>query len=139
MDESLAAPLECVATLRGHNEPCVWHVAWSPTSLTVASCAADRAIRLWAPQRGGWECVAILEDGHERTVRRVSWAPCGTLFASCSFDKTAMIWKCENGEFDCIASLEGAGAPRAEGMGWPTAACAAPCTAPAALVTHLLW
>jgi len=100
--------LECVATLRGHDEPRVWHVAWSPTGGTLASCAADRAVRLWAPQRDGtWACAAILEDGHQRTVRRVSWAPCGTLLASCSFDGTAMIWKCEDGVFDCLASLEG--------------------------------
>ncbi|EOD11573.1 hypothetical protein EMIHUDRAFT_465008 [Emiliania huxleyi CCMP1516] len=97
-----------VATLQGHDEPRVWHVAWSPSGHTLASCAADRAIRLWAEDGDrAWACVAILTDGHQRTVRRVSWAPCGSLLASCSFDGTAMIWRCEDGVFDCLASLEG--------------------------------
>ena len=111
---SSAHALELVCSLaHGSVDGPVWHVDWSPRGRTLASCAADRTIRLWQPAAEGGVCVpfactAVLEEGHHRTIRWVSWAPCGSLLASCSFDGIAMVWRCEEaGEFDCVASLEG--------------------------------
>ena len=94
----------------GHTEPRVWHVAWSPTGETLASCSEDRSIRLWSASNedeSAWNCIAILEEGHQRTIRCCAWSPNSRFMASCSFDGTASIWECLDGEFDCIASLEG--------------------------------
>ena len=109
-DNSLAE-LELIHTLRGHVETRVWHVAWSPSGKTLASCGADRTIRLWAASADGdgaaWKCTAVLEEGHQRTIRCCAWSPCGRFIASCSFDGTAAVWECLDDEFDCVASLEG--------------------------------
>ena len=109
-DNSLAE-LELIHTLRGHVETRVWHVAWSPSGKTLASCGADRTIRLWAAPADGdgaaWKCTAVLEEGHQRTIRCCAWSPCGRFIASCSFDGTAAVWECLDDEFDCVASLEG--------------------------------
>lgn len=102
-----AAKLEPVATITGHMGN-VWCVSWSPDGSTLASCGADRKIRLWTEQDDEWRCVAILTDGHQRTVRCVSWAPNGLLLASTSFDATTCIWdRRGGGQFECVATLEG--------------------------------
>uniref|UniRef100_A0A7S4EYS8 Probable cytosolic iron-sulfur protein assembly protein CIAO1 homolog n=1 Tax=Chrysotila carterae TaxID=13221 RepID=A0A7S4EYS8_CHRCT len=74
---------------------------------TLAVCAADKTVRLFAKMGGHWRCFAVLEEGHQRTIRWCSWSPCGLQLASCSFDGLAMIWRCETDEFECVASLEG--------------------------------
>lgn len=103
-----------VASLVGHSEERVWHVDWSPSGLSIASCGTDKTIRIWsraAPPHAhaadGWSCQAVLEEGHQRTIRCVCWAPDGRFIASCSFDGTASVWECVDAEFDCVASLEG--------------------------------
>lgn len=100
-----------VACLNGHTEARVWHVAWNPSGLTLASCGEDRSVRLWVAAKAEgvdqWRCVAVLEEGHQRTIRWCAWSPDGTFLASCSFDGTASVWESLDGEFDCVAQLEG--------------------------------
>ena len=35
--------LEELAELKGHEEPRVWHVAWTPSGLSLASCGEDKS------------------------------------------------------------------------------------------------
>ena len=41
--------LDLVSNLYGHNER-VWCVRWHPNGQTLASCGADKNIRLWAKE-----------------------------------------------------------------------------------------
>ncbi|XP_037078542.1 probable cytosolic iron-sulfur protein assembly protein CIAO1 [Pollicipes pollicipes] len=101
----MSRSLEPVATLSGHTDR-VWQVAWDPTGRTLASCSADRSVRLWAADAAGWKCATVLTDGHERTVRAVAFSPSGRLLASASFDATAAVWDREQ-TWECAATLEG--------------------------------
>ena len=44
--------LRRLASLRGHTDEKVWHVSWCPDGTTLASCAADKTIRLWIHSGG---------------------------------------------------------------------------------------
>jgi len=98
--------MEIVATLRGHSDR-VWSVSWSPCGNILASCGADKAVRLW--EKGDeWTCVASLEDTHSRTIRCVTFSPCGGWLAAASFDATTAIWrKTSHGEWILLSTLEG--------------------------------
>ena len=102
----VSGTLENVASLEGHDGT-AWCVAWNPSGTILASCSADKKIRLWGKEDGKWICKTILTDAHERTVRSVQWSPCGNFISSASFDATTCIWRKKNDEFDCIATLEG--------------------------------
>jgi cytosolic iron-sulfur protein assembly protein CIAO1 len=92
--EASGARMEVVAELRGHDDV-VWGVAWHPSRALLASCSADRSVRLWAPRGEGaeWECVCTLDGVAGRTVRQVAWSPDGGLLCAVSFDGTATVWE----------------------------------------------
>ena len=48
---SQALKLELVGTLSGHEDR-VWCVAWGPKGNLLASCGADKTIRIWAKEDG---------------------------------------------------------------------------------------
>ena len=89
----------------------MWSVAWSGDGRYLASCGADKTVRIWQQAAGGggaWRCAAVLQDQHQRTVRSVAWSPDGCSLASASFDATASVWRrLPAGEWECVATLEG--------------------------------
>ncbi|KAF8782914.1 probable cytosolic iron-sulfur protein assembly protein CIAO1 [Argiope bruennichi] len=95
-----------IAELSGHKDR-IWSVSWNPSGTLLASCGADKTIRIWGKSGNSWESLAILTDAHLRAIRSVAWSPNGSLLASASFDGTTCIWDRRGGEFECVANLEG--------------------------------
>lgn len=96
--------VQCEATLRGHTA-CVWQTAWSADGRLLASCSADRTVRLWHCEQQ-WRPLAVLSDAHSRSVRALAFSPCGRWLASASFDGTACLWD-GRAQWQCSATLEG--------------------------------
>ncbi|KAH9407737.1 cytosolic iron-sulfur protein assembly [Tyrophagus putrescentiae] len=102
------------ANLEGHTER-VWCVRWHPSGKYIASCSADRTIRIWGKEGDTWRCRSILSDAHSRTIRYIAWSHDGRFLASTSFDATTVIWHCkgrnvedeEDPEWSVMFSLEG--------------------------------
>lgn len=95
--------------LEGHADR-VWHLAWSPTGDTLASCSSDKTVRLWCPAppptpaananattpnttTTPFTCAATLEDSHTKTVRCSAWSPDGSRLLTVSFDARAAMWR----------------------------------------------
>ena len=94
----------------GHKDDRIWHLAWSHCGKFIATCSADKTIKLWNTACEPLGCIATLDDAHSRTVRACEFSPDGELIASASFDGTVIIWECGNiskTSWDQIASLEG--------------------------------
>lgn len=98
--------LKLIDCLKGHSG-IVWNVKWHPEGNVLASCGADKTIRLWGLSDNSWKVRTLLQDGHQKTIREVSWSPCGKFLASASFDTTVSVWDKLSGEFECNATLEG--------------------------------
>ena len=50
-NSSQALKLELIETLSGHDER-VWCVTWCPKGKLLASCGADKTVRIWAKEDG---------------------------------------------------------------------------------------
>lgn len=68
---------------------CVFAVAFSPDSKTLAAAGADRAIRLWDVESG--KELATIED-HADWIYDVVFSPDGKRLASASRDKTSKVF-----------------------------------------------
>ncbi|OTF77155.1 cytosolic iron-sulfur protein assembly protein Ciao1-like protein [Euroglyphus maynei] len=100
-------------TLSGHIER-IWCVRWHPNGRWLASCGADRTIKIWSKEGDEWKCLSTLTDGHQRTIRFIAWSHDGRFLASSSFDGTTCIWHQkaidnddEPMEWTVMVSLEG--------------------------------
>src|SRR5207249_3367251 len=67
----------------------VYHVAWSPDGVLLASGSDDSLVRLWNPQTGR---LLHTLSGHSDWVTQVAWSPDGTRLASGSLDSTVRLW-----------------------------------------------
>ncbi|KAI0826224.1 WD40-repeat-containing domain protein [Irpex lacteus] len=125
MDVDLPGKIELIADLPGHEDR-AWHVAWNPTRPLLASCSADKTVRLYhyssisSSSSPKFEFNTSIATGHTKTVRAVAWSPSGQTLATASFDANIGIWQQEqdedadnveegraNGEWECVSLLEG--------------------------------
>ncbi|KAL1743012.1 WD40-repeat-containing domain protein [Schizophyllum fasciatum] len=116
-----------IAQLEGHEDR-AWHVAWNPTKPLLASCSADRTVRLYGysastdPESPSgtmtFTKVTSIPTGHLKTVRALAWAPSGNTLATASFDANIGIWEQSHddadeegapsaAEWECVSLLEG--------------------------------
>jgi len=121
MIDNLPARLELIADLEGHDDR-AWHLAWNPTRPILASCSADKSVRLYnyrpntSPSDPSasltFSHTTIIPTGHTKTVRAIAWAPSGKTLATASFDSNIGIWEQEDeedgeGNWECMSLLEG--------------------------------
>lgn len=110
----------------GHDDR-AWHVAWNPARPLLASCSADKNVRLYnystSSEPDGpslkFSHLTTIPTGHSKTVRAVAWSPSGKALATASFDSNIGIWAQEEadgedgeavnpaGEWECMSLLEG--------------------------------
>ena len=116
----------------GHSDR-AWNLAWNPKHSLLASCSADKTVRLSSytvdssSSDSGltFKSNQTIHTEHLKTVRAVAWSPAGKTLATASFDSNVGIWEQErdddadedgeedgkaglgNGEWECIGTLEG--------------------------------
>ncbi|KAL0958054.1 hypothetical protein HGRIS_000231 [Hohenbuehelia grisea] len=121
-DANSTGTIEAVAELAGHDDR-VWHIAWNPTRPLIASCSADKHVRLYSYSKDDQNNLSFnhnstVSTGHTKTVRALAWAPSGQTLATGSFDANIGIWEQEKGdededvlenmaEWECVSLLEG--------------------------------
>ncbi|CEM32669.1 unnamed protein product [Vitrella brassicaformis CCMP3155] len=115
--------LEKVATLTGHTDR-VWGCDWRHDGCVLATCSADKTVRLWNIDSSGKAgpvrapCAAVLNsDTHDRTIRTVQFSLDGSTIAAASFDGRTSLWRREEQDLDaapdeaagwrCMTKLEG--------------------------------
>jgi len=109
----------------GHQDR-AWAIAWNPAKPILASCSADKTVRLYnyrvsppASEDGSpsaeelkFELNTSIATGHAKTVRALAWSPSGNTLATGSFDSNVGIWQQVGdedggGAWECVSSLEG--------------------------------
>ena len=114
MDVDLPYRFSNIADLPGHEDR-AWHVAWNVKKPLIASCSADKTVRLYAYSNDLFRFITTIPTAHAKTVRAVAWAPSGSMLATASFDANIGIWEQEKGDEDdtsgglweCTSTLEG--------------------------------
>lgn len=111
----LYSSVQFSTSLSGHDNR-AWHVSWNPAKPLLATCSADKSVRLYAYTADPSPIFSLhtsIPTGHTKSVRAVAWSPSGSALATASFDANIGIWKCEGqdedeaGEWECVSILEG--------------------------------
>jgi len=107
--------MKLVQSLQEHTA-CVWHAAWSHTSDLLATCGADKSVRVWGkdakgsadlPAAAQLQCKETMDGCATRSMRCCEWSRCGRYLAAVSFDASVLVWELEAGAMEPLASLEG--------------------------------
>ncbi len=89
-------------TLRGHRDPWVRGVAYSPDGQRLASGSKDGTVRVW--DAGTGRPIHVL-TGHAGEVVSVAFSPDGKRLSSASDDKTVKVWEVSSGNL--LLTLQG--------------------------------
>jgi WD40 repeat protein len=73
----------------------VFAVAFSPDGKRLATCSADRTIRVFSVETGAQE---LLIEDHADWVMDIAWSPDGAKLASASRDKTSKLFDAKTGD-----------------------------------------
>jgi WD40 repeat protein len=79
----------------GHSSA-VRSIVFSSDGSRLASCSADKTLRLWNTHTGGAIGGAMV--GHTASVESIVFSPDGRRLASCSKDRTVRLWDAATGE-----------------------------------------
>lgn len=91
---TLAPTWQCLETLKGHRSS-VHGISFSPDGDYVASCGADRSVKIWHLDT---RKLAHSFLGHKSLVEKVIFTPEGEKIISGSWDNQIKIWHRETGE-----------------------------------------
>jgi ribosome assembly protein 4 len=86
--ENPAQGTKQLSRLVGHQGPVI-HVAFSPDGAYIASCSADKSVRIWSATDGKFICTF---RGHVGAVYRVVWSLDSRMVVSASRDSTVKLW-----------------------------------------------
>ena len=79
--------------LRGGHRASVRGLGWSVDGRKLATCSADRSIRIWVPERSVDPRASTELRGHSESVDQLVWHPTNSeVLASAGGDKTVRVW-----------------------------------------------
>jgi ribosome assembly protein 4 len=81
-----------VARMTGH-QGAIFHIQFSPDGTLIASCSADKSVRLWGAMDGRF--IATFR-GHVAPVYHVSWSLDSRMLVSGSKDATLKLWSVQS-------------------------------------------
>ena len=90
-----AATAKVVIDIKNGHSDTVFGVAFSPDGKLLATCAADKFVKVF--EVPGGKFVKAFE-GHTHHVMGVGWTPDGKKLASCGADNFVKVWDYEKGE-----------------------------------------